>query len=160
MQSKFHRRIGLSLLALFGAAWAHAAAAGEARGFGDWFVACEAARCSATHETDLVEIEVLFEAGKDPRIFLHVAREARVGDPISLRLADGEHAYLKVNRCQDTHCTGEAAYGKLSPELVAEIKHSKGALIAYLVKGVIVIAPISFDGYAEASAFAHEKTGQ
>ncbi|MEM7224789.1 MAG: hypothetical protein AAF495_17555 [Pseudomonadota bacterium] len=152
--------LGMVLVALAAIGWTDAAKADAARGFGDWFVACEGKLCAATHETDLVEIEVLFEAGKDPRILFHVAREARRGDPIAVRLADGEHAHLKINDCSDRHCTGEAAYNKLSPETIEEIRRSKGALIAYLVQGVIVIAPISFDGYAEASAFAHEQIGQ
>lgn len=153
------RRLALGLVAL-GAVHGPAFAASDARGFGDWFVACQDARCAATHETDLVELEVVFETGQDPRILFHVARQARVGDPITIRLEDGERAHLKVNRCFDSHCTGEADYDKLSPEMIAEVRHSKRAVIAYLVKGIIVIAPISFEGYMEASSFARERTGQ
>ena len=144
---------------LIAVAWTDPAQA-ENRGFGDWFVACEGTRCAATHETDLIEIEVLFEAGEEPRIYLHVAREARKGNPIAVRLEDGEHAHLKVTRCGDSHCTGEAAYDRLSPELIDQIKSSKRATVAYMAGGVIVIAPISFEGYEEASAFAREKISQ
>jgi invasion protein IalB len=148
------------LLALALSLKGEAASAENTKDFGDWTVTCEEERCSATHKTDLVLLEVLFTVGKDPRIFLHVAKEAEVGSPISVRLEDGQHAHLETHRCAPSYCTAEANYAKLSPKMIAELKGSKGAIVAYLVNDVIIIAPVSFIGYSDASAFAQDTLGQ
>ena len=128
--------------------------------FGDWNVTCKEGQCSATHQTDLVLLEVLFSIGKDPRIFLHVAKEAEVGSPISVRMEDGQHAHLETHRCAPSYCTAEANYAKLSPKMITELKGSKGAIVAYLVNDVIIIAPVSFIGYSDVSALAQDTLGQ
>ena len=128
--------------------------------FGDWNVTCKEEQCSVTHRTDLVLLEVLFNVGKDPKVFLHVAREAEVGSPISVSLEDGHHVHLKVDRCAPSYCTGEANFAKMSPEMIATVEGGWGAIIAYLVNDTIIIAPVSFIGYSDAHAFVYDTFGQ
>ena len=134
-------------------------AANGTRDFEDWSVSCGDDRCSAIHRNDVLKLEVLFQGTQRPVMFFHVARESKVGHPIAIRLNDGRYGNLEVNRCFESHCSGEVN-AEFTTKIMDPIDGAESAVVAYLVGKIIVLTPVSFKGFQEAIEFAQERSAR
>ncbi len=116
-----------------------------------WTVTCQSKDvCIAHTETAGLQILVGKTSAESPvRIAMRVAKTAKRGDPAAIRLSDGWQAGARVGVCNENICEIAIAPDATDKTLTEFLKSQDG-VVAYQIKGKILIASVSFAGFRKA----------